>query len=119
MSGFKFTTTKNYLKRDASTGTATVSAPSTLVSGLYRTEYTIVHDLGYVPLVRVYFESEDNDVIFPACGSTVAGFAPGIAVGDTLCTFEVTTTTLVVILFASSSQTGSRDIYWVIYKDSP
>jgi len=119
VSGFSFTTNKNYLKRDSNTGTHLLAAPSTLVGTIYRSDYTITHDLGYIPVVRVYFESDANSDIFPACGSTVGGSAVGISYGKTLCTYELTTTTLRVILHAANTQTGSRNIYWVIYKDSP
>lgn len=117
-----FRSNKNYLKRDTSTGNALMNAPTTLAySGyIYSSSYTVNHNLGYIPQVRVYFENSATDgKVFPAGGSRLAysyiGLNPFST--DLLCLFEVTTTTLTIYLESNAIKTGTRRVYWVIYKD--
>ena len=121
MSGQKFfTSQKNYLKRQPITGTAAVAAPATLAAwGNYITSYTLTHNLGYTPMVRVYYEPDaSNGKIYPATGRRLAGLGPGLSYGDVICPWEVTATTLTIYLESVSSKTGTRDVYWVLYLDS-
>jgi len=110
---------KNYLKRDATSGTTSITAPSTLTAwGNYITTYNVVHGLGYIPQVRVFFEDSATDgKVYPAGGRRLAGTYPGIGGTPIFCLWEADETSLSIILESFSSQSGSRNIYWVIYKD--
>lgn len=117
---FNFTTLKNYLKRDASTGSTVISAPATATGyGSFFTSHTVNHNLGYIPIVRVYYEPIDNGEIYPACGSRIAGTTTGLGANPTMCFYELTTTQLIIRLESNTSKTGTRSIYWIIYKDFP
>lgn len=113
------TSNKNYLKRDTSSGSTDMSAPATLQAwGGHMSTFVVAHNLGYIPLVRVYFDSANNGKIYPACGSRVSYVATGLSTGnDIICTYEVDETSLTIFLDAFSSQTGTRPVYWVIYRD--
>lgn len=124
-----FTSDKNYLKRDTITGTTSIAAPSSVASygsGLIKARtHTVTHNLGYIPQVRVYFENSATDgKLYPAGGNRLGVDYVGLdpfGAGDLWCLFEVSTTTLTIYLECDSffSPTGNRNIYWVIYKDSP
>lgn len=115
-----FTSQKNYLKRHPISGSASISAPSTLVGGLfYRTSYVVAHNLDYVPKVRVYFKNSASDgKVYPAGGSRLSGLYPGLAYNSLYCLYEATSTNLTIYLESPATQTGSRTIYWVIYMDN-
>lgn len=117
---FYFTTNKNLLKRDTSSGTATIDAPATASGyGTFVTSYTVNHNLGYIPLVRAYYEPVDNGEIYPVSGYRIGGTNIGIAVNGVIAFMEISTTQLTIRLESNTSKTGTREIYWVIYKDSP
>lgn len=114
-----FTSQKNYLKRHPLSGSASVSAPSTSISGLYyRTTYTITHNLGYVPRIRVYYENSASDgKIYPAGGRRNGGTYVGLPFNSIYCLWEATSTTLTIYLESATTKTGVRNVYWVIYQD--
>jgi hypothetical protein len=116
----QFTSDKNYLKRHPSSGQTTVASPSTLNGStfLYEKVITIPHSLGYVPMIRVYYEPYTNGAVWPATGSRVSGAGAGLAYGDIMCLWEVDSTNLTISLESVNSQTGSREVYWVIYWDN-
>jgi len=114
---------KNTLKRSTTTGTANIAAPATAtpwVGGTdFYTSYTVNHNLGYLPEVRVFFANDASDgKIYPAGGRRLTGFYPGLAANSIICLWEVTTTTLTITLESNTSKTGNRDIWWVIYLDT-
>lgn len=118
-----FTSQKNYLKRHPSSDSAQLAAPATLnaLTFLYETILTVPHNLGYIPMVRVYYEPFTNGAVWPATGSRVSEAGPGLTIGDIMCFWEITTTDLRISLEQSSlsaPQTGTRTVYWVIYWDS-
>lgn len=115
-----FTSEKNYLKRQPITGSSAMSAPSTIAAWFnYTSSLTISHGLGYVPMVRVYYEPDaSNGKVYPATGRRLAGFGPGLTYGDVMCLWEVDSTNLTIYLESVSSKTGTRNVYWVIYLDS-
>ena len=110
---------KNVLKRHKSSGSASIDAPNSATPhSSYQTTYTVDHDLGYIPQVRVYFESSASDGrVYPAGGSRASAQYPGIAGFPVFCLWNLTTTQLIIKLEASATQTGTRKIYWVIYED--
>mgnify|MGYP003543912598 CR=1 FL=1 len=124
-----FTSKKNYLKRDSATGSTVVSAPSSVAGyggGFIKARtHTVSHGLGYIPQVRVYFENSDTDGrLYPAGGRRLGVDYVGLdpfGGGDLWCLYEVSDTTLTIYLECDSffSPTGTRRLYWVIYKDSP
>lgn len=119
-----FTSNKNYLKRDTSTGYTDMAAPTVLAySGyIYSSSYTVNHNLGYIPQVRVYFENSASDgKVYPAGGRRLAYSYTGLNPlgADCLCLFEVSTTSLTIYLESNLIKTGTRRVYWVIYRDSP
>lgn len=112
-----FTTNKNYMKRFMS-GTEVIAAPSVVQPWFnYMNSTTIVHGLGYIPVVRIYYEPFNDGRIFPASGSRVSASGIGIPFNDIVCLFEVTDNVVTVYLESASSETGTRPIYYVIYLD--
>ncbi len=113
-----FTTEKNYLKRDPSSGSTSMTAPNALSAwSNYVTTYPVNHNLGTVPIVRVYYEPFNNGKIFPATGRRLAGLGVGVSYGGIVCLYELSATTLTIYLESANSQTGTIPVYWVIYKD--
>lgn len=126
MSTLFFTSQKNALKRDDSSGTALMAAPKTSAySGLlFVTNLVIPHNLGYSPLFRVYSEPFGDGVIWPPLAGRSNGgdsvnplnssqLGPGV-IGS------VDNTNLYLQLFsASNTYTGKFPVYWVIYRDFP
>ena len=113
---------KNVLKRHSSSGSQSVVAPSTGTGlGDFTTAVApITHGLGYIPQVRVYFESSATDnKIYPAGGNRNGGTYLGLGANSVYCTFTLTTTTLNISLFSNTTKTGVRNVYYVIYEDTP
>jgi hypothetical protein len=110
---------KNYLKRDPSSGKTSISAPTTLGGyGLYVNSYTVSHNLGYIPRVRVYYENSASDgKLYPAGGSRSSGTYTGLPANSIICLWELDTTNLTIYLESKVAQVGSRNIYWIIYQD--
>lgn len=115
-----FTSQKNYLKRQPITGSADFLAPTSVGSWLnYVSTNTINHGLGYVPMVRVYYEPDaSNGKVYPATGRRLAGLGPGLNYGDVMCIWEVDENNLTIYLESVAAKTGTRKVYWVIYLDS-
>lgn len=116
-----FTSKKNYLKRHTSSGQASVTGPGVLAAWFnYYSTYTVAHNLGYVPMVRVYYEPYKDGKIYPATGRRLSGLGPGLAYGDTICLWEADTANLTIYLErALAPDTGAYPVYWVIYLDVP
>lgn len=116
-----FTSEKNYLKRSPLSGSTSISAPSgSLVYGyVYQSTFVIPHNLGYIPMVRVYYEPDaSNGRVYPATGRRLAGLGPGLSYGSVMCLWECDENNLTIYLESATTKTGSRNIYWVIYLDS-
>jgi len=114
-----FNTQKDYLKRHPASGSTTVAAPSVQAAWFnYVTTYTVPHNLGYIPLVRVYYEPYSNGKIYPATGSRISGFGPGLSYGDIICLWEIDNSNLTIYVESANSHTGTVPIYWVIYWDT-
>lgn len=114
-----FTSQKNYLKRQPISGNVDMPAPTTTAAWFnYSSNLTITHNLGYVPLVRVYYEPDaSNGKVYPATGRRLAGIGPGLNFGDVLCFYEVNETILRFYLESTSAKTGTRKVYYIIYLD--
>lgn len=112
-----FRTNKNYLKKSPLSGSTTLAAPTTATAWFtFRSTHTIDHNLGYVPLVRVYYEPYADGRLFPATGSTI--YQPPHT-NSMSCIPEVSTTQLKIHLETFSSSSGNIPIYWIIYLDTP
>lgn len=110
---------KNLLKRSTVSSSQDVAAPSVVGAWFnYVSTVTIPHNLGYVPQVRVFFESDAGGKIFPACGRRLAALATGISYGNVICVYEVDETNLTIYLESASAKTGSRKVYYIIYLDN-
>lgn len=109
---------KNVLKRHSSSGSTSMSAPSTNVTYAFQSSTTVNHNLGYIPQVRVYFENSASDgKVYPAGGRRVANSYDGLASNSIYCLWELTTTTLTIYLESGTTKTGNRTVYYVIYED--
>lgn len=111
---------KNILKESSLSGSASVAAPSTFIpaEALYRSSVTITHNLGYIPLVRIHFEADASDgKVYPAGGRRLAATYPGLPANSVYCLWELSTTTLTIFLESATTKTGTRTVYYDIYKD--
>jgi hypothetical protein len=112
---------KNYMKRDVSSGTASLNAPATPMSSNYITVYTITHNLGFIPFVRLYYQPFKDGAIYNAQGSRINSRVrkiDGTANYGPYCLGTVTSTTLRIELgYYTNALTGTYPVYWVIYKD--
>lgn len=117
LSKLNFHFAQNYMKRDISGGTTTVTLPS---YGSTVT-YTVTHNLGYIPFYQVSIEQDATGKIwFPNrldkyTDTSLGGNDPA----DPRLDVWITTTTLVITLTNSTNPTatGTRVLYWLIYKD--
>lgn len=117
---------KNVLKH-AFSDSDTMDKPNTLSGLSYFSTKTILHDLGYVPLVRVYYDPDNDGKIFPCIGersetsdSPLAG--PGAVLGSGVAPFwlyvdDVTTTAFTLRTLWSSSLGGTFPFYYRVYRD--
>lgn len=109
------------MKRDSSSGSTSIDAPSTPFSVNYVTRHTVTHNLGYNPLFRVYYEPFGDGTIWPCLGSRIgqeANNPKNTSQTGPYCIAWVNTTTLTIeIGYGSNTLTGTYPIYWVIYKD--
>jgi hypothetical protein len=120
-----FTSQRNYMKRDPSSGSTPLAGPSTpAYSGyLYETNYTVTHNLGFIPLVRTYYEPFGDGVIWPGyMGTRLTTDVPNprntSANGPGMIAWPTTTTLQIQLFYFNNSLAGnSYPVYWVIYKD--
>ena len=110
---------KNNLKKSSTSGSVSVAAPSVLSAYfMYSSSTSVVHGLGYIPKVRVYYENDASDgKLYPSGGRRNGGTYLGLAFNSIICLWELTTTTLTIYLESNTSKTGNRMVYYDIYKD--
>lgn len=120
----EFTSLKNYMKRDLSTGTTAMAAPSVLKYGsVYTTTLTIPHNLGIVPFFELYYEPFKNGIIWEAGlgtrsqSSVVNPSNPAGASGPYLVGYADTSNLTIELGYGGSTLTGTYTVYYVIYKD--
>jgi hypothetical protein len=123
MSTIYFTSQRNSMKRDSSSGTANMAAPTvSAYSGtIYVTNLTVPHNLGYVPLFRYYYEPFRDGIVWVPLTDrlngratnplNVAAFGPGI-VG-----WADSTNLYLQLFYDTNALTGTYPVYYVIYKD--
>lgn len=119
-----FTSKRNYLKRDPSSGSTNMAAPVTpayTLEGLFVTNFTVTHNLGFVPLVRVAYEPFADGIIWPPMGSRLGGFAVNptntAAKGPGLIVWPTSTTLQLQLFFNANTLIGTFPTYFTIYKD--
>lgn len=107
----------NYMKRDA------ISGQETLTLGAFgaTTTKTAEHNLGYIPFYEVHTEIDDDDTIwhstkvYDITETSLGGQMPP----DPILTTWITTTDLTINLDNTTdpAASGTREVYWLIYKD--
>lgn len=119
---------KNVLKH-AFIDSDTMNKPDTSDGGLgYFSTKTIVHDLGYRPLVRAYYDPDNDGTIYPTVGQFngasggLSSTSPLDSRAPPLVPFsffvdDVTTTTVVFRTYDDSANVGTFTFYYRIYID--
>lgn len=121
--GINFWSGKNYMKRDSTTGSTSIGAPKTLSYGgaVYITQYTVTHNLGYVPFFSLFYEPFGDGVIWEALATRSQSSATNprntAQTGPYCLGFASTTTLTIEIGYSSNTLSANYPIYWVIYKD--
>ena len=112
-----FTSDKNYLKL-AAFQPATMNKPSTPNAYFnYESSLTITHNLGYIPLVRAYYDYNNAGTIYPCTGQAGVRTAFGPSLDYWFYIDEITTTTVTFKAEDVSSRSGTFTIYYKIYYD--
>lgn len=109
-----FFTGANYLKRDETTGSTSI----TLASNNTVT-YTVTHGLGYIPFVEVHAELDRDQIVW--AGDKIDLYTEtsltGITQPNPKLRYWVTTSTLVISIQNDGTNTSPVQVYWLIYKD--
>lgn len=126
MGNFQFISNKNYMKKHSSSGKGTMKGAGTDVyfGSTYKNVYEVNHNLGYVPMFRVYYEPyrdgrimegfQDTSTYLP---STPNGVRTS-AVAPTCMTYADENKLYIALYFNSNSQqTLDFPIYWTVYMD--
>lgn len=103
----------NYLKRDVSSGSATINTATS-------TTLTVAHNLGYVPQYEVAAELDEADTIWvggKVSALTDQGFLSGLGAPPTYVELDswITSTTLTISLSNTASQ--QIPVRYIIYLD--
>jgi hypothetical protein len=123
MNNIFFISSRNYMKRDTSSGSTSLASPTvSAYSGyLYVTNFTVTHNLGFIPVFRVYYEPFGDGVIWSAMGTRLSQQVPnplnGSQFGPGLIAYPTTTTIQIQLFFKTNALTGTFPVYFVIYKD--
>lgn len=114
---------KNYLKRDISSGSASMAAPATSAYGgtLFITQLTIPHTLNQIPMFNVYYEPFKDGVLWEplATRSQSSAINPRntAQTGPYSIAWPSSTGLTIEIGYSSNSLTGTYPVYYVIYRD--
>jgi hypothetical protein len=109
------------MKRDPSSGSTTMAAPSVSNFGIFTTRFTVTHNLGFLPMFRVEYEGFNDGVIWSPMGSRLAGNAvnprnTGVT-GPYLLAWPSTTQLTIELGYTTNTLGYTVPVYWVIYKD--
>lgn len=126
MGNFQFISTKNYMKKDESSGSTDLQGPneSKYFGNLWITQHVISHNLGYVPLFRVYYEPyrdgrvmegfQDNGWFLPSSPNEVRI----TEVAPTIMAWADENKLYIELNYINNTLAGvTFPVYWVIYKD--
>lgn len=112
-----FTSDKNYMKL-ASFEPDTMDRPNTLNALFnYESSKTITHNLGYIPLVRAYYDHNDAGTIMPVTGQSGLQTAFGPSLDYWFYIDEITTTTVTFKAEDLDLSSGTFTFYYKIYRD--
>lgn len=121
-----FTSQKNFMKRDSSSGSDTMLGPNTsrFFGSFYTRDYAINHNLGYAPMFRAFYEPYGDGRIMEIYNDTQYWLADppndftGTEVAPTIMALSGTNTLTLRMFFINNTlETVSYPIYWVIYRD--
>lgn len=125
MSTVYFDSRKNYLTRDNSSGSTNMSGPSvSAYSGyIFTSNLVINHNLGYVPLFRVYYEPFGDGTVFPGItlrrSQRAFNLLPtGTSDGPGMIYWADKNTVTIQLFYTDASLVNKTfPVYYVIYKD--
>lgn len=118
-----FTSQKNTLRRDPSSGTTKMAAPTTSAysGSIYVTNLTIPHNLGYVPIFRYYYEPFNDGIIWPNLTTRSTGFATNpnnnVQTGPGIIGWADSTNLYLQLYYYLNTLGRTTPVYWVIYRD--
>lgn len=124
MSNIYFDSRRNYLKQ-AESGSGSANRPATLDATFseYYTEFTVTHNLGYRPLVRAWYDPDNNGTIFPSNGQKFIASSDLYFNGDVDFMFYAVDITDTAVTFRAAREsalgalTGTFTYYYKIYID--
>lgn len=126
MSNFQFISTRNYMKRHSSSGSATMLGPDTsrYFGSFFTRDYEVVHSLGYAPIFRAFYEPFQDGRLFEAFQDTQYYFSNpintygGTEDAPTVLVWADTHKLYIRLFFTFNTLSGvSFPIHWVIYQD--
>jgi hypothetical protein len=115
---------KNYLKH-AFVGTETMNKPNTSDGGIgFFSTKVVVHNLGYVPLVKAFYDPDSSGALFPTIGQFSGATAGAnwssplrFVAPFMLFTDEITATQVTFRTYGEISLGGTFSFYYRIYVD--
>ena len=111
------TSQKNYMKHFAFES-ASMAKPATLNADFnYESSFVVTHNLGYIPLVRAYYDQNASGVILPCTGQQGVQTAFGPTVNFWFWVDNITTTTVTFKCEDFFSHSGVFTFYYKIYYD--
>lgn len=126
MSTTFFTSQRNSMKRDPSSGSSNMAAPVTSAySGyLFTTTKVISHNLGYPPTFRIAYEPFGDGIIWPMLTNRFQQTAqnplnpvvngPGVTAWiDSTAPYNLN----IQLFYKDATLTGTYPVYYVIYQD--
>lgn len=124
MSNAAFDSRRNYLKQFLQ-GSATINKPQThdATFSEYYTETTITHDLGYVPLVRAWYDPDGSGMLFPANGQKFIAASVFYFEGDVPFMFYAVDITTTAVTFRAAVEDfagamgGTFTFHYKVYID--
>lgn len=117
-----FTSNRNYMKKDPSSGTTSIAPPTTPSGFNYVTNFTVTHNLGFVPMYKVSYEPFGDGVIWSPLavsggGAQVTNPLNTATNGPGLYSWVNSTQLFIQLFYFSNTLPNSYPIYWSIYKD--
>lgn len=124
MSNIQFDSAKNYLKQYLQDSIA-IDKPATADPNwdVYYSTVTLTHDLGYKPLVRAWYDYENNGTYFPMHGQAGDAYSAlyFFHTPVTCFIYEITDTTVTfrteIATVDGGPLSGSFPIYYKVYLD--
>ncbi len=119
-----FWSEKNYMKRDVSTDSQSLVAPTVSAFGgfVFTTTVIIPHNLNIVPFFNIFYEPFSDNIIWEPMGTRLNGSItnpnnPSGAAGPYLMAWADSINLTIELGYLDNSLTGNFPVYYVIYKD--